>query len=243
MLINYFKTALRNLSRNQIYSFINIAGLSLGLACAMLILLYVKDEVSYDRFQKNKDHIYRVVRDALNADGSRLAVDGYTGYPQGPQFTAGIPEIKGFVRLQNGVTDIKKGDGVNSQQVLYVDSGFFSVFSFPLLSGNPHTALLRPDGVVISEDLAKKQFGKTDALGKTILLKNNDSFEPHIITGVSKRCPQNSSVKFDMLLPLKVSDEAMSDKEAWMSVFLNTFVVLNPGADVNNGGSKNEKCI
>jgi len=231
MFKNYFKTAFRNLSRNRVYSFINVVGLSLGLACAMLIILYVKDEVSYDRFQKNMQ-VYRVVRELVNNDGSRLAGDGYTGYPQGPQFTAGIPEIKGFIRLQNGFMDIKNGPDIQSQQVLSVDSNFFSVFTFPLLSGNPATALLQPNAVVISEDMAKKQFGTTDATGKTILVKNNDAFEPHLITGVAKRCPQNSSVKFDIVMPLKVSAVDENDKDAWLNVFLNTFVVLNANTDV-----------
>src|ERR1700709_2138016 len=101
---SYFKTAIRNLLRNKVYSFINIAGLSLGLACAMLIILYVKDEVSYDRFHKNIGRIYRVDRNLTRSDG-RIDNSGYTGYFQGPHFTAGIPEIESFVRLQPAQID------------------------------------------------------------------------------------------------------------------------------------------
>src|SRR5882672_10477442 len=106
---NYFKTAFRNLRRNKVYSFINIAGLSLGLACAMLIMLYVKDEVSYDRFHKNVNQVYRVVNKNIKPDGSVENINGYSGYLQGPKFAAGIPEIKSFIRYQSDRRDIKTG--------------------------------------------------------------------------------------------------------------------------------------
>src|SRR5437868_13058967 len=102
MFKNYFKTAFRNLLHYKIYSFINIAGLSLGLACAMLIMLYVKDEVSYDRFHNNVANIYRIVNKNIKPDGGVENINGSSGYFQGPKFTAGIPEIKSFVRYQQG---------------------------------------------------------------------------------------------------------------------------------------------
>ncbi|HEY2727488.1 MAG TPA: ABC transporter permease, partial [Parafilimonas sp.] len=135
MFKNYFKTAFRNLTRNKIYSFINIAGLSLGLACAMLIMLYVKDEVSFDRFHKNVNNIYRIVSQGRLSQENRK--DGNTGYLEGPRFTQNVPGIKSFVRIQSGREDIKKGTEIQSQGLLHVDSNFFSIFTFPLLSGNP----------------------------------------------------------------------------------------------------------
>src|SRR6202035_521303 len=128
MLKNYFKTAFRNLQRNKVYSSINILGLSLGLACAMLIILYVKDEVSYDRFHKDFSQIYRIGMKRIKPDGSMDGQSGITGYFQGPRFTAGIPEIKAFVRLQGNQIDIKTGTEIKSQEIVYVDSNFFSVF-------------------------------------------------------------------------------------------------------------------
>ena len=244
MFKNYFKTALRTLQRNKVYSFTNIIGLSLGLACAMLIILYVKDEVSYDKFHKDVSRIYRVTSDRVKTDGSNAieSKDGNTGYFQGPRFTAGIPEIKAFVRYQNNQTDIQTGTEIKSQETFYADSSFFSVFSFPLLSGNPKTVLLDPNAVVISEDLAKKQFGTTNAQGKIIMVKNEDNkFVPYVVSGVAKRCPQNSSVKFDMLMPLQVSAKTEADNENWFNIFLNTFVVLNPGADVKAAEAKMQK--
>src|SRR3954466_16046023 len=102
MFKNYFTVAWRNLSRNKIYSFINIGGLSIGLACSMLIILYVKDEVSYDRFHANVDQVYRIVTQSIEKNGSKGRKDGNTGYLQGPRFTANVPELRSFVRVRSG---------------------------------------------------------------------------------------------------------------------------------------------
>jgi len=232
MFKNYFKIAWRNLVRNKVYSAINIMGLSLGLACAMLIILYVKDEVSYDRFHANVSHIYRVVNQQFNENGVKERKDGNSGYFQGPRFTAGVPEIKSFVRVQSGFEDYKDGTDIKSQELLYVDSNFFSVFSFPLIKGSPKTALLEPYSVVLSEDMARRHFHTADALGKTILFKRNDKFESYTVTGVAKKCPQNSSIKFEVLLPIRVSKEDEQLTGNWFNFFLNTFVVLSPNADI-----------
>ncbi len=231
MIKNYFKIAFRNLRRNKIYSFINISGLSIGLACAMLILLYVKDEVSYDRFHNNVNNIYRVVSDNKDKDGNRRK-DGNSGYFQGPRFTQNVPGIETFVRVKSGIRDMKTGIDIHPQDLLYVDSGFFSAFSFPLKSGNPKTCLKEPHSVVISEEIAEKQFNTTDAIGKTIMLKDDSVFVPYQVSAVAKKTPQNSSIKFDMVLPFIIPPREAVDNEDWFNFFLNTFVVLNPNANV-----------
>lgn len=221
MFKNYFKTAFRNLERNKVYSFINIAGLSIGLACAMFIMLYVKDEVSFDRFHKNVNNIYRIVRKS----------NGSTGFLQGPRFTQNVPGIKSFVRVQGGTEDIKNGTGVQEQGgVLHVDSNFFSVLTFPLLSGSPTTCLTESHSIVLSEDAAKRYFATTDAVGKVMLVKEDTSFVPYKVTAVAKRCPQNSSIQFEALLPFKVSDADAKDTHNWFNSFLTTFVVLDDKA-------------
>ena len=225
MFKNYFKTAFRNLARNKIYSFINVAGLSLGLACAMLIMLYVKDEVSFDRFHKNVDNIYRVVSQRKE---NKIPV---TGLLQGPRFTQNVPGIKSFVRVDSRYEDIKTGTTIQSQSVLHVDSNFFSVFTFPLLSGNPETCLTEPHSIVLSEDIAKKQFNTTDAAGKIIMIKEDSTFVPYKVTAVAKRCPQNSSIQFDVLMPFKESEADAKDTHNWFNSFLNTFVVLDEKAN------------
>ncbi len=241
MFRNYFKIALRNLSRNKIYSFINIAGLCIGLACAMLIILYVKDEVSYDRFHKNVNNIYRVVTQSIDKNGGKGRKDGNSGYLQGPRFAQNIPDIKAFVRVQSGSQDLKTGTEVKSQDLLYVDSNFFSVFSFPLVNGNPATCLKEAHSIVLSEDAAKKQFGTTDAVGKMMMLKDDSAFMPYKVTAVAKKVPQNSSIKFDVLLPIKESKEDASNSENWFNFFLNTFVVLQPNANMQTVEAKMQK--
>lgn len=227
MFKNYFKAAWRNVLRNKIYSFINIAGLSLGLACAMLIMLYVKDEVSFDRFHNNVNNIYRVV--SKSPQGQNMVL---TGNLQGPRFTQNVTGIKAFVRVQNGREDIKTGNYVSEQGLLYVDSNFFSLFTFPLLSGDAKTCLAEPHSIVVDEDVAKRQFGTTDAVGKIVMLKDDSTFVPYKVTAVAKRCPRNSSIQFNVLLPLKVSAADASNNENWFGFSLNTFVVLDDKANL-----------
>lgn len=228
MFKNYFKTALRNLARNKIYSFINVTGLSIGLACAMLIMLYVKDEVSFDRFHKDVNNIYRI------AKKTRGGKNGTTGILQGPRFTRNVPGIKSFVRVQGGAENIKNGTEVQEQNgVLRVDSNFFSILTFPLLSGNPQTCLTEQHSIVLSEDAAKKYFSTTHAVGKVLMIKEDTSFVPYKVTAVAKRCPQNSSLQFDALLPFKVSEADAKDTHNWFNSFLTTFVVLDDEANLH----------
>ena len=227
MIRNYFKTAFRNLARNKIYSFINIFGLSIGLASAMLIMLYVKDEVSFDRFHKNVGHIYRV---AKRTNGNNE--NGATGFLQGPRFSQNVPGIKSFVRVEGDVEDIQKGNEIQEQNgILCVDANFFSVLTFPLLSGDPATCLTGPHSIVLSEDAAKKYFNSTDAIDKVLMIKEDTAFVPYKVTAVAKRCPQNSSLQFDMLMPFKVSDADAKDTHNWFNSFLTTFVVLDDNAN------------
>lgn len=194
----------------------------------MLIMVYVKDEVSFDRFHKNVNNIYRIAR-KLNG----TEITGTTGFLQGPRFTQNVPGIKSFVRVQGGTEDIKKGTGVQELGgVLHVDSNFFSVLTFPLLSGNPKICLTEPHSIVLSEDAAKKYFATTDAVGKVMMVKEDTSFVPYKVTAVAKRCPQNSSVQFDALLPFQVSDADSKDTHNWFNSFLNTFVVLDDKANL-----------
>lgn len=228
MFKNYWKSALRNLLRNKIYCFINIAGLSLGLVCAMLIMLYIKDEVSFDRFHKNVNNIYRVVSKS-EQQGKEQEINT-TGLLQGPRFTQNVPGIKSYVRVYDGAEDIKTGTDVQSQSLLYVDSNFFSIFTLPLLDGNPKTCLTEPHSIVLSEDAAKKYLGTTHAVGKVMMVKEDTTFVPNKVTAVAKRCPQNSSLQFEVLVPFKESAEDENNTANWFRSFLTTYVVLNDKA-------------
>lgn len=239
MIRNYLLTAIRNLGRNKVYSFINILGLSFGLAAAILILLYVKDELSYDRFHEKLPQIYRVVSTDKDRKTGEVRKSAITGYIQGPHFASAVPEILQFSRLHQGAVDLKYNNEVRSQEVIYVDSSFLEIFSFPLLDGSPKTALREKRSAVISERMAMEYFGTPDAAGKILLVKEGeDRFEPYRVTAVAKNCPENSSIKFQLLLPLKVNPADMTNLENWFNFFLNTFVVLHPEADKEQARQK-----
>ncbi|MES2797502.1 MAG: ABC transporter permease [Bacteroidota bacterium] len=241
MIRNYFIIALRNLTRNKVYSSINVIGLSIGLAAAMLILLYGKDEISFDQFHANNPNIYRVVNQAIEKDGSISRRDGNSGHFQGPKFKAGIPEIEEFVRIRSDFRNLKKGTEIIGEELFQVDPSFFNVFTFPMMAGDPQTALLKPNSIVISEEMAKKYFGNTDVLNKTIELIDVDKVEPFIVTGITKKCPQNSSIKFDLLIPQKIDPNEMANNENWFNFFQNTFVKLIPNADQKKVEAKMKK--
>jgi len=240
MFRNYFKTAWKNLLRNRIFSFINITGLSLGLACCMLIILYNKDEVSFDWFHENADNIYRITTTETDADSNVKSKSGVTGMMPGPVFKSEIPEIKDFLRLQGTGLPVKIGTAIFDESALYVDDNFFSVFTFPLTAGNKNTCLKDIHSVVISEEVAKKFFGTADAVGKTIELRlhdilgseNESGFENFTVTGIAPETVQNSSVRIRMLLPMSLNTRDGKGDTHWGNFFLNTFVVLHDHADL-----------
>ncbi|MEC5144870.1 ABC transporter permease [Chitinophaga sp. 212800010-3] len=229
MFKNYLKIAIRNLVQNKIYSFINIAGLAIGLTCAMLILLYVKDEVSFDRFHKNSAGIYRIVSSiVINGTDHRSPS---TGLLQGPRFSQNVSGIKSFVRVQDGRVDLKKGTDVESRDLLFVDRNFLSVFTFPLIDGDAQSCLKDPHSVVLTKEEAKKQFGTENAVGKMLMLKENDKFVPYQVTAVTENCPQNSSIQFKILLPFRETEAELNNNENWFAYYLNTFVELEDNAN------------
>lgn len=236
MLKNYFKITLRNLSRSKVFSFINISGLSVGLACCMLIFLYAADEVSFDRFHQRKAEIYRVVAKSVNPEGveNKMSV---TGMVPGPAFKRNLPEINEYMRLVEDFQTVRKGSEVFQQQCLFVDSNFFSVFSFPLLQGNPKTALNDPYSIVLTDETAKKYFGTTDVVGRTLDLKTDTTFTSFTVTGITKKAPQNSSIKYGMLMPMSFKRLGFDDRE-WLNFYLNTFVTLSPNANVKTVEAK-----
>jgi putative ABC transport system permease protein len=235
---SYFKIALRYLAKNKLYSFINMAGLSMSLACAMLMILYTKDELSFDQFHKNVTSLYQIVIDIRNPDGSSEPKMGVTGSPHGPRFKANIPEVESYTRTQPTYWDIKLGDDVQSQIVMLADSNFFDLFSFPLLHGNPKTCLQQPNSIVVSQDMAIKYFRTEDALNKTILVQKSGAFMPYTVTGVAKQCPQNSSIQFSMLVPLVISVKEEQTSGNWVNCQFATFVKLSRGSDLKVVESK-----
>ncbi|MCH8020984.1 ABC transporter permease [candidate division KSB1 bacterium] len=197
MFKNYLKISFRNLWRAKGYSAINLAGLATGMACFILILLWVQDELSYDKFHENTNRLFRVVR--LDRDDPSQGVC-QAGAPWGPALYNDFPEVENFVRFRgHGRTLMSRGDkGFYESEGLYADSTIFEVFTFPLLKGNPKTALTRPNTMVINERMAEKYFGSEDPVGQSLVFNNQDEFE---ITGIMQNIPANSHIKFDYLIP------------------------------------------
>ncbi|GAB3025415.1 ABC transporter permease [Spirosoma pulveris] len=243
MLTNYLKIAIRNLLRNGSLSMINIVGLSAGLAAVMFILLFVQDEVSFDRFHKQGDQLYRVVMDTKTATGNEV-LTGASGLPQGPTFQAELPEVAGFCRMLGFEMLFRyKNEGIY-QQVMYVDTSFFQLFNFELLPGaDTRTLLSDPGNVVVTDEIALKYFGTTDVLNRQLTIDAGGSFENYRITGVVKAPPMNSSIRFDVLRPFVASlppNRSDWNENDWSDGFLNTFVLLR--AD-RNGTSANPAAV
>ena len=195
MIKNYLKIAFRNISRHKAYSFINISGLAIGMACSILILLWVQNELSYDKFHKNADCIYRVTGSVADF---KAAVNP-AGMPAG--LKAELPSVKNYVRLSHLTTTLLEA-GLNKfeeKRTFYADASFMDIFSFPLIEGTRSAALARPDGIVMTKSMVKKYFGKEKALGKT-LKRNNGSLVT--VTGVFADVPPNSHLQFDFIMPM-----------------------------------------
>jgi putative ABC transport system permease protein len=239
MIRHYFKTAFRRMARNKVLSAINIAGLSIGLACCVLILLYIKDEFGYDHFHKQKDLIYQLtcVRTEQDGKSEKFAIAALV---QGPAFKEGIPEIREFVRVNSGDAILKKEGDLFSEHVSWVDPAFFKVFSFSLISGDRNTVLSDIHNVVLSRQAAIKYFGTLQAVGRTLLLEMGGRFEPFLVSGVVEDAPEGSSIRFNMLLSFPYYEELHPDN-GWMWVSFPTYFLMAPHADIQRVEQKMQK--
>jgi putative ABC transport system permease protein len=226
MLINYIKTAIRNLFKHKGYSLINILGLAIGMAACLLIVLYVNHELSYDNFNKDADRIYRICfsghwggRDfnvcVAPAPMSGVVLDTY-------------PEIEEAVRFRSQGSFIVqyRDNSFKEDRIVFTDASFFDIFSIPLLKGNPQTALREPHTLVLSRKTAEKYFRDEDPIGKTLRLDNRTDF---IVTGVFEEIPDNSHFDYDILLSME--SHADSKNQIWLSMNYPTYILLHEGAD------------
>ena len=189
MVKNFFRIAVRNISRHKGFTFINVTGLAVGLAASLLILLWVQDELSYDKYNINAKKIYRVEEDQFYS-GARYHVT-VTPHPSGPVWKEKIPEIREQTRL-NRLPRIlfRQEEHVFFESLIVAaDSGFFKMFTLPLVIGDAATALNSPHSIVLTEKLAVKYFGKANPIGKTLTIENKYQF---MVTGVMKNLPGNS---------------------------------------------------
>jgi putative ABC transport system permease protein len=243
MIKNYFKTAWRNMLRNKTSSFINISGLSIGIACTLLIVIFIKNELSYDRFHKDANRIFQVVLNG-NFNGEEFWA-GNTPPPVGAALYSNIPEIESYTRFykpndivvryeENGATE----KFFTEKNVLAVDSNFLQVFNFKILEGDAATALMKPGSVVITEDMAKKYFGNDpgsyrEAIGKTVVMKQNK--KPFVVTAVVKNVPSQSSIQFDFLVP--IADFPVVKQFSWSWVWQQMVCYVKLKSNVRTDGA------
>jgi len=227
MLRNYLKTALRNLWKSKGFSAINIIGLAIGLSTCLLILIFVMDELSYDRYNTKADRIYRLDGD-IKFGGNHFIL-AVAPAPAGPAVRRDYPEVETEVRFRmQGGRLVKKGNqNIQEDAVIYADSTLFDVFTLPMIAGNPHTALVDAHTVVITERMAKKYFDAVDVVGRTLMI--NDTI-PYKVTGVIKDIPAQSHFHYDFFLSMTELDEAKQNDQ-WLSNNFNTYIVLRKGTD------------
>lgn len=228
MLKNYFKIAFRNLWRHRVFSFINIMGLTVGMTACLLIFLYVRFEMSYDRFHHKADRIYRIVADiktpteTIPASGPAWAVPGHIKFD--------FSEVEAFTRVMHDNILLRKGDiKFNEPKSFWADSAYFQIFGFKLLKGDPRTALKEPYSVVLTESTAKKYFGKADPLGQTILITSESS--PATVTGVMQDMPENTHIKGDLLVSMSTitTKFAKGIDDQWSNYSPWAYILLKPG--------------
>ena len=208
MFKNYLNIAVRNLLRHKGYSFINITGLAIGIACCLLIVLYVQDELSYDRYHEKADQIYRVtLHGRLAGNDIHAAV---SAAPMAATLMDDYPEVLVAARLRQSYRDVlvsRDDRHFNEKRVFYADSTIFSVFTLPLIVGDPNTALREPHTMVLTEETAQKYFGDEDPIGKTLRFNNDTDYR---ITGIAENIPSNSHFHFDFMASFATLPESRS---------------------------------
>ncbi|MDQ2752361.1 MAG: ABC transporter permease, partial [Bacteroidota bacterium] len=228
MFQNYFKTAWRNIRKNKLFSIINILGLSIGIDTCFIIMLYVQDELSYDKFNVKANNIVRVVFHA-NINGGEIN-ESVTMPPVAQTMKKDFPEVQDATRLlPMGAAKVSyKEKTFKDDLFAFVDPNFFSIFTLPMIEGDAKNALQQPHSIVITKEAAAKYFGKENAIGKTLGFNNNTEF--YKVTGVIENIPANSHFHFDMFGSMTGWQAAKSD--SWMDGGYHTYLLLAPGTNL-----------
>ena len=238
MIKNYFKVALRSVLKHKFFSFINILGLSIGMLCCLFIFIYVKDELSYDKFHYDYQNIYRVGLDGKI--GTQEISISTTSYPVASALKEVVPGIEQTVRLwprENVV--MKNGDKVFTENdCFYVDSTFIEFFSFQLIKGDAKKAFTQPSSAVLTPALAEKYFGKEDPMGKIIVVGDNNSYT---VTGIINPAPANSQIQYNALFSWITVDKEFF--HGWTGNSLQTYVRKNPKTSVEEVNKKLEELV
>jgi len=227
MIYSYLKIAFRNIWRHRLVSFITIFGLALGLAGSMFIFLWVYDELSFDRFNKLGERLYKVEEDQPYTNG--VFHVGVTPWPSGPVWKEKIPEIENSCRVtETGSILLRKDEKVfNEEKVMAADTSFFNMFTYPLVQGNPRLVLREPLSIVLSEEMAGKYFGNEDAMGKNLQLNNSDVYR---VTGIMKKMPANSTFTADFIIPFEYMKKSRWYSDQWANNSIATYILLAKGS-------------
>jgi len=226
MIKNYIKTAFRTLSKNKGFTAINIGGLALAIVTCLLIVFYVFDELSYDRYNVKADRIYRV--NANIKFGGNENSYAETPAPAAAALKQDFPEVEQVARMiDRGSFKVKKGNqDIQEYKMIYADSTLFDIFTLPMIQGDPATALKEPRSVVITDEIARKYFNATNVVGRTLTFDDTLAYK---VTGVIKKIPQQSHFNFDFFLSMPTLAE--SRQTTWFSNNFVTYILLKPGAD------------
>lgn len=241
MFKNYFKIAFRNLYKNKIYSFINISGLALGVACCALILLYTTNEWSYDEFHSKSDRIYRAWTLEDYGEGD-VYFNTVTPFVLKPTLEQSIPEIDQIARryVFNDLVKRSESDESFSISIQAVDPEFFSIFDFKILKGDSDQIFTGLNEVILTEELAEQYFSNVDPLQKTLLIMMGGEFQAFTVTGIIEEAPTNSSIQYGLLIPMEKAKTILNPNSflSWYSVTPETYVLLNEQADLSEVQAK-----
>lgn len=236
MLQNYLLIALRQFWKQKLFSLINLVGLSLGLACSLLVYLWVQHQLHYDQFQVKQERLFLVLADWYYSDGRR-EISIATPANLAIELEQNIPGIINTTRLVGAWSAdnvLRVDDTTIKQTGIYADSTFFDLFTFPLLRGNPAQALKDPHSIVINAETARTLFGSTEALGETITLSDKEGDRQYVVTGILADLPAHNSLPFDFVLPYPEFEQRHEWMKQWGSNAVMTLVELADPAQITS---------
>lgn len=234
MLQNYVKIAWRNLVNGKLFSIINLTGLSIGTAVVIILLLFVKNEWSFDKFHSKSDQIHRTwVKEYFKGE---LIWNSVTPLLLGDELKNNFPEIKESTRYMSNTSLVKNGAFSESEKVFYVDPSFLTMFDFPLIKGKKEAALSQPSQIVITEKMGEKYFGNNAPIGQNISLQIDGEWVDFLISGIIEKAPINSSIQYDILIPFEYTNNFFGEgtRNCWTCVFGETYVQIDPNTNIEN---------